>query len=343
MSEQPEQTPSKPTASPSAAQTSSSQTNSFNQIIAKVQPIAQKAWVSSRPTIAQALKATSNTLQSAADQLDQQIAAADTTVEPLNIEPLKQAATTFWAKTQPIWAKLIGLMRTRLPEDVSGKLSDRALSGIVAGLALLLLSITTHLPSGKATATPPPVAKPASRPVPVKQPIAPAPTAAKPITQKFPVDTAQGGQPFPTDLSAPSLQPATPPAVVTVPAPTVKPAPTAVPPSALVAPATPTAPKPAPVKLTPEQKLMAKLQADLGDQSDLLTGVKPNKAESRLQISLEPDWYDLPYNQQDRFAQALFDQAQTLRFNSLELLDNQGEVVARSPIVGSEMVILLRQ
>ncbi len=363
-----------------------------NPILAKIQPIATKVWVSSRPTIAQGLRATIGTLQSAADRLDRQIQADPTPAKPLNLEPAKQAANTFWKKAQPIWVKLMRWIRSRLPAEVSGKLSNRALSGLIAGLGLLLLTVTTHLPS--ATATPKPqsmvVAQPRTTPV---RPVVPRQDA---IAQQFPVDAQGSQQPFPTALSAPGTQPAVAPPVSINKTPASTIAPTAIPPSTAtnppttsIAPASKIAPtiterqgvggspvvaepplaptisasqplaaavpptksiapkataiKPTPVKLTPDQKLLVKLQAATGDRPTLLQGVKPNKAQGTLQITLKPDWYDLAFAQQDTVAQDLFTKAQALRFKTLELVNGAGVVLARSPVVGNEMVVLLRK
>jgi hypothetical protein len=365
MSEQPEPNPSatpKTTrAASSAGPTKSAQVNApsrLNQILGKVQPLATNVWVSSRPTITQGLKATIGTLQSAADQLDRQIQSDDRPIKPLNFIPLKQAANAFWTKTQPIWAKLIRLIRSRLPEDIGGKLTDRALSGVMAGLVLLLLTLTTHLPSGNATPKPQSIV--ASKPLPRAVPARPVVPSQDPIAQQFPVD-AQGSQkPFPTALSAPATQPAAPPVATSPPPiapatterqgvgdrPAVAERPSG--PTASVIQPTSTAVKlapiePTPVKLTPDQKLLAKLQEATGDRPTLLQDVKPNKAQGSLQITLKPDWYDLAFVQQDTVAQDLFTKAQTLRFKTLELVNSAGEVVARSPVVGNEMVVLLRK
>jgi hypothetical protein len=408
MSELPEQTPPTPSsAAPKTPTKSAAPTGSLNQIFAKIQPIAQQAWVSSRPTIAQGLKATIGLLQSATDQIDRQIQTDKRPVKPLNLEPVKKAANTFWTKAQPIWAKLIRFIRSRLPAEVTGKLTDRALSGIVAGFALLLLSITTHLPSGNAA--PKPVVIAAKPVAPVRSPVA-NPT---PIAKQFPIDAAEGSQtPFPQALTAPGTAPVAPtaltPSIASSTTPTTtegkgvggsRPAVAERPlaPTPIDKPTTPTTPidkpidsttkpttpatpivqstdptpmggkgerplaptpinqpttpiasatkptTPAPViKLTPNQKLLAKLQAATPDRPNLLQTVNPNKAQGRLQITLAPTWVDLPFTQQDTVAQDLFTKAQTLRFKTLELVNGNGAILARSPVVGSEMVVLLR-
>ncbi len=326
-----------------------------NPILAKIQPIATKVWVSSRPTIAQGLRATIGTLQSATDQLDRQIQADPTPRKPLNLEPAKQAANTFWQKAQPIWVKLLRLIRSRLPADVSGKLTDRALSGVIAGLGLLLLTVTTHLPSGTAAAKPPSMV--VAQPLPPTAPGRPIVPSQDAIAQQFPVDAQGSQQPFPTALSAPGTQPAAiAPARKMAPTPTERqgqppiaptvsarqPIASAVPPTPSIAP-TPIPVKPIPAKLTPDQKLLVKLQEATGNRPTLLQGVKPNKAQGALQITLKPDWYDLALAQQDTVAQDLFTKAQTLRFKTLELVNGAGEILARSPVVGNEMVVLLRK
>ncbi len=332
-----------------------------NPILAKIQPIATKVWVSSRPTIAQGLRATIGTLQSAVNQLDRQIQADPTPPKPLNLEPAKQAANTFWQKAQPIWVKLLRLIRSRLPADVSGKLTDRALSGVLAGLGLLLLTVTTHLPSGTATAQPPSMV--VAQPLPRTAPGRPSVPSQDAIAQQFPVDAQGSQQSFPTALSAPGTQPAAiaparqmapterqgvggspagaeqpiaPPIAASQPI-----APKATPVKSTPAKATPA--KPTPAKLTPDQKLLVKLQEATGDRPTLLQGVKPNKAQGTLQITLKPDWYDLAFAQQNTVAQDLFTKAQTLRFKTLELVNGAGAVLARSPVVGNEMVVLLRK
>jgi hypothetical protein len=362
----------------------------LSQVIEKVGPIARKVWVTSRPTLAQGLKATIGLLEQASQKLDSQIATDPSDVPPLNLEPLQKASATFWTKTQPLWVKLIAGVRGKLPEDISGKLSDRALSGIVAGMSLLLLTLTTHLPSGSAAprpvaarpnVAPPPYSRPASRPAvaptaaqpgvgatappPQVPPVTPPPVAPPGIAQTASPNIPQTvPQSFPSALTAPGVT-AVPTAGLTATTATATAAMATAPAAGAVAPppvasAKPVAPialtasqpveskpaesKPVPVKKpTAKEKLLAKLQETLGDQGQLIAAVQPNKAAGRLQVSLRPDWYQLDLAQQDQLAQTLFTKAQTLKFRSLELLDGKGEVLARSPVVGNEMVVLVRQ
>jgi hypothetical protein len=333
----------------------------FSAAMQKVQPTLKSAWVSARPPLVQVLKGTVNTLQSAIAGLEQQIQVADrtpNTVQPLDLTPVKTLATGFWTKSQPIWVKVLAFVRSKLSPDTSGKLSDRALSGVLAGVLLLVLSVTTHLPNGRTTTSPrrSPIASPtaitAQRPTltPAK-PISPIPANPAPakIAQQFPVDVGQASTPFPADLSSPiAAAPIGPkvPAIATapvIPAPII-PAPV-IPAPVIPAPVIP-APKPV-VKLTPNQKLLAKLQATTApygqpDDDNLAQAVRPNKTTKTLEVTLTPGWSKLSSTQQDKLASDLFSQAQTLRFKTLELTDAQNTLLARSPIVGSDMVILTR-
>ncbi|MBD0337065.1 MAG: hypothetical protein ICV62_16380, partial [Cyanobacteria bacterium Co-bin13] len=52
--------------------------------------------------------------------------------------------------------------------------------------------------------------------------------------------------------------------------------------------------------------------------------------------------YDLMRSQQEQLTQDLYQRAQELTFTKLYLFDNEAVLVARSPVVGSRMVILQR-
>jgi hypothetical protein len=101
------------------------------------------------------------------------------------------------------------------------------------------------------------------------------------------------------------------------------------------------------VPKTPEQKLLADLQASIVSQvrdisQGLLVSLQANFTTQQLTAKLAPGWYGLAPAQQDRLAQTLFDKAQGLKFRTLELLNEQGEPIARSPVIGQQMVILQR-
>jgi hypothetical protein len=99
-----------------------------------------------------------------------------------------------------------------------------------------------------------------------------------------------------------------------------------------------------------EQRLLDQLQTLLksgGDRpvnrpaTDLLQSVQV--AGTRLIARLAPNWEGLAESEQDTFAAQLQALSQEQGFERLELVDSQGQLLARSPVVGDRMVILRRR
>jgi hypothetical protein len=345
-----------------------SQSNALGSALSKIEPLLRSTWVRSRPTLLATLKSLLGLGQEAATALEKQIAADPTSPDPLDFTPVQKAATTFWAKVQPWWVKIIGGVRSRLDGETNEKLSDRAISGIFAGLALLLLWLTTSLPLGQSQPMN------ANRPPVTSSPKPAAKLAPKSVAQTYPADVTNKNA-FPKDLTtapiaAPALT-AKPPMVFdrpeviapaqTAPAQTA-PAQTA---PAQTAPATatpatapaiapppikPIAPKPittAPKPLnkpTPEQQLLTSFQAISNDYApNLVQTAQQDKLANSLRLTLGDGWYGLEPGQQDKLASAMLSKTKTLKVRSLQLQDQQGNLLARNPIVGSEMILLLRQ
>jgi hypothetical protein len=59
-------------------------------------------------------------------------------------------------------------------------------------------------------------------------------------------------------------------------------------------------------------------------------------------VNLAKDWYSLPKLEQDQLAKTIAQQSQKLKFNAFELRDDQQTLIARSPVVGNEVIILRR-
>jgi hypothetical protein len=59
-------------------------------------------------------------------------------------------------------------------------------------------------------------------------------------------------------------------------------------------------------------------------------------------VQLSNDWYDLDEAEQDELANQMFQQAQKLDFKKLEAVDPEGVLLAREPVIGSEMIIVQR-
>ncbi len=106
-------------------------------------------------------------------------------------------------------------------------------------------------------------------------------------------------------------------------------------------------PTPAP-ELTPEQNLIASIQnqvAEITDQygNGLITSIQANFPGSRLVVKVTDGWYDLKEPQQNKLADDILGRSKELDFRKLEITDLEGTLLARSPVVGSNMVILKRQ
>ncbi|MGB3533456.1 MAG: hypothetical protein WBA13_08050 [Microcoleaceae cyanobacterium] len=101
------------------------------------------------------------------------------------------------------------------------------------------------------------------------------------------------------------------------------------------------------VQLTPEQALVLALQAKITDltgsySDERVESIQINLAQHLLQVKVKPDWYLLESSEQDEMAQQLFTEAQRLAFTRLEMLNSQGQLVARNPVIGQQMIILGR-
>lgn len=113
----------------------------------------------------------------------------------------------------------------------------------------------------------------------------------------------------------------------------------------------PTAPKPLetlqPAPLTPEQSLIAGIQNQVAETSDRLGGglvksFEANFSSSRLTVKLAKDWYTLSEIEQNQLINQMFKEANSLDFSNLEVMNLEGKLIARSPVIGSEMIILDR-
>ena len=205
---------------------------------------------------------------------------------------------SFLDKLQLGWSAALGKIRSLLPENLNQRLSDTALTGFIAGIAVILVWTTTILP-GK----PPEVAISPSEAVP--------PTAN--ITA--PPELTAPAEPQPIEITPP-------PEPVPTPPPTLE--------------------------LTPEQNLIASIENQVAEiinsyADGLIQSIQANFQGSRLTIKIAPDWYNLKESQQDKLAAQMLERARELDFSQLEITDSEGTLLARSPVVGTDMVILRRQ
>lgn len=232
------------------------------------------------------------------------------------------------------WRSLLQPLRRALPDSVNRQLADdRLLLAAIAAALLTMLwlgsAILSPKPATPNVATTP--TKPAptisQKPVPAK----PSPTAAKPSDTS---QTSPSRKPFlkqkeqPEKATRPSAQ-----------SDLAQSAPNPVP--------SPLVPSRS-LKLTPEQKLIARIQEQAEEVTNqystgLIQAIQANFRDSRLIVKLGSAWYGLTPSQQNQLASELRQRAQELDFSKLEIADSQGTLLARSPVVGTEMIILKRE
>ncbi len=105
-------------------------------------------------------------------------------------------------------------------------------------------------------------------------------------------------------------------------------------------------PSPQP-KLTPEQSLIAAIQKEVTNLTnqypdDLIGRIEANFIGSRLIVTVSNQWYNLSNQEQDNLANNILERSWSLDFRKLEMLDSQRNLIARSPVVGDEVIILKR-
>ena len=101
-------------------------------------------------------------------------------------------------------------------------------------------------------------------------------------------------------------------------------------------------------KPTPEQQLVSAIQTQILEiaqqyrEDPLIERIGANLAAGLLRITVADRWYDSEPDRQDAFADKLLRKARYLDFKKLELIDDRDVLVARSPVVGSQMVVFKR-
>lgn len=262
------------------------------------------------------------------------IGVLETTVEKLETAPPPGTKETpgFLQKLQLGWSAALRKIRSLLPANLSRKFSDTALTGIIAGLAVILVWTTSTVFSGKPTevATVPPTeeAPPATITTPPEVEVPPTPPAAEetppPVEEITPPPTAE--------TPPPPAEEVTPPTVEETPPPEPEPEPTP----------TPT------LVLTPEQTLIASIENQVAQISDrfasgLIQSIQANFRSSSLIIKISNNWYNIEQSQQDKLLAQMLQRSKELDFSHLEITDSQDRLVARNPVVGTEMIIFQRR
>ena len=119
-------------------------------------------------------------------------------------------------------------------------------------------------------------------------------------------------------------------------------------PEELTAPMPPAQMEPAPLPLTPEQRLIAALQDRIKMVSEeyatdtIVSTVRIDFERNHLDVELLDRWYDLDEVEQDRLVTDLYDRGQQFDFYNIEILDAAGQLVARPAAIGDGMIVVRR-
>lgn len=100
--------------------------------------------------------------------------------------------------------------------------------------------------------------------------------------------------------------------------------------------------------LAPEQRLIAAVQQQITEVAQqsadgLIQSIQANFRNHRLTVKLSQDWYTLDEMRQDELTNQMLQRAQALEFSKLEVVDETETRLARSPVVGSDMIVLVRR
>ena len=215
------------------------------------------------------------------------------------------------------WDGFLRTFRLFLPSNISNNVSDTVLTGIFAVIFVVTIGISTFtfIPKSVEVATVPPV----EEVIPPKSVIEP--------------------EIIPKSVIEPEV----------IPTPVVEP-------EAIPTPVIETEPTPIPViELTPEQTLLAAIENQFSEISvsvkntkdkniisQLIKPLQANFRTSDLTVKISDIWYNLEKSQQDKLAAEILQRSQELNFIHLEIVDSQKKIIARSPVVGNEMIIFNR-
>ncbi len=108
---------------------------------------------------------------------------------------------------------------------------------------------------------------------------------------------------------------------------------------------------PAPIEKGPAIPVSDALVTDIQAQveevtrrygSGLVEALQTNFRSGRLVVQLSAAWHQLSAENQDQIVDDLYARAQRLKFQKLFVVDGNGQLIARSPVVGDRPVILQR-
>lgn len=250
--------------------------------------------------------------------------------EPVELGWLDRILPSF-DRLQAGWDWVLARVRNFLPASLSAKLSDWAITSILTGVVVIFLFAAVLVSPGPPASstiaqTPPslpPLEGPAPQPSPSEFPETPAAEVEKPLPPPSSEVPVEPEEIIESEIEAPEeLEAPTEPEAIVV-------------------------EEPPPPPLTPEQTLLASIQnrvAEITSQyaDGLIRSIEADFLGSQLTVMLEERWYDLEPARQDRVANDVRARSRELDFSKLKLLDLDGNLLARTPIVGEGMVVIRR-
>ena len=178
-------------------------------------------------------------------------------------------------------------------------------------------------------------------PEPEIEPTPPSQVISSPSIEKTPLpETETEATPPSQIISSPSIEETPLPEPETEPTPTQSIEETPLPEPE----ATPTPATPKKIVLTPEQALIAAIENQVTEISDriapgLIQSIQADFRISSLTVTLGDQWYDLATSEQRQLATQMLQRSQELDFSHLEIMDTQRRLVARNPVVGTEIIL----
>lgn len=223
-----------------------------------------------------------------------------------------------------LWSLGVKLGRVLLPKRWGDRLPDPVVGALTSALVVLVLWITLSIRSTPVASSPAPEPPPLE-PVPIEQFQEPE-SSAKPDPSDAPL------------VSEPVSEPASEPVPEPIPEPVEEPEAD----DEAIA-DIPEAESPAAEEVIPDAPFIGDLQDQLADvvadyAGMTLSSVQANFLRGRLVVTVGDGWNSLG-SDRPHVAKALWQRSQELGFNKLDVVDREGTVLARSPVVGSQMVI----
>ncbi|MEG4202427.1 hypothetical protein QUA20_00615 [Microcoleus sp. Pol7_A1] len=294
----------------------------INALIASIGNLGKKGKKLAAEPPLQAQKPIAPTASDSATATPPAVAAEVNSVPPkvavkVEKKPVSQRQEgSFLEKVGVLWQSIVRLVRSLLPPSTNQKLSDPILNAAIAAILIVAVGLTFNSFSAK------PPEKLAKVPLPAAQQSPPTfGDFVAPGTPKSP-DAIAPSAPISTKFKSklPDLvAPEKPQPVEMIP----------------------------PPPLTPEQSLIAAIQTQVTEIKNRLGGglvesVQANFSSSILTVKVAEDWYKLSEVEQNQLATKMWKEANSLDFSKLEIANREGKLIARSPVVGSEMIILER-